>query len=142
MAGISEKFGSYRPSKTIWFWSTAGAVVLTVIVGFTWGGWVTGGSAMDRAKDAAEDAKAALAADICAYRFLGASDAGAQLAALKEASSYNRRSVIEKGGWVTLAGAKEPVDGAAQLCADHLMKADLPAGAAPVADAADAAKTS
>jgi hypothetical protein len=143
MAGVLETFRGYRPSKTIWFWSTAAAVVLTVIVGFNWGGWVTGGTAIDRAKDAAEGAKAELAADICAYRFLGANDAGAQLAALKKESSYSRSSVIEKGGWVTLAGAKEPVDGAAQLCADQLMKAELEPGAAgSLADTADPAKAS
>jgi hypothetical protein len=112
-------------------------MVLTVVVGFTWGGWVTAGTATSRAKDAAETATAQLAANICAFRFLHANDAATQLAALKKESSYSARSAIQDGGWVTLAGAKEPVEGAAQLCADQLMKADLQAqAAAPVADAA------
>jgi hypothetical protein len=140
MAEIFEKIGAYRPTKTVWFWSTAGMMVLTIIVGFTWGGWVTGSAAVDRAKDAAENATAELAANICAFRFLHADDAGTQLAALKKESSYNRSSVIEDGGWVTLAGAKEPIDGAAGLCADQLMKAEVQAQAAPVAETADATK--
>jgi hypothetical protein len=111
-------------------------MVLTVVVGFSWGGWVTGGTAASRAKDAAEDATAQLAANICAFRFLRAGDAATQLAALKKESSYSQKSAIEDGGWVTLAGAKEPVEGAAALCADQLAKADLQAQAAPVAEAA------
>jgi hypothetical protein len=113
-------------------------VVLTMIIGFSWGGWVTGGAAIDQAKDAAEGARAELAADICAHRFLQADDASVQLAALKDESSYKRSSAIEKGGWVTLAGAKEPIDGAAQLCAEQLMQAE----ATPLAETAAAATAS
>src|SRR3569623_1392988 len=141
MAEVFEKVVAYRPTKTIWFWSTAAMMVLTIILGFTWGGWVTPGSAAAKAKDAANDATVELAASICAYRFLHANDAGAQLAALKKESSYNRSSVIEKGGWVTFAGAKEPIDDAAGLCADRLMKAEVQAQATPAAAATTAVAT-
>lgn len=135
MADIQGKIAAYRPSKTVWFWSTAGAVVVTLILGFTWGGWVTGGAAADRAEEAAEGAAARLAADICAYRFLQAGDAGTQLAALKEQASYKRNALIEDGGWVTFAGAEDPVRGAAGLCVDHLMEAKLETPATtPVVD--------
>jgi hypothetical protein len=43
---MSQRWENYRPSKTLWFWSVAVAAVLTMIVGFTAGGWTTGGSAM------------------------------------------------------------------------------------------------
>ncbi len=122
---IKDRIAAYKPSKTVWFWSTAAAMVATVVVGFSWGGWVTGGSAADRAEDAADAAVASLAADICAYRFLQAGDAGMQLAALKEESSYARKGFIEKGGWVTFAGSEKPVGGAGALCAERLMEAEL-----------------
>lgn len=139
---IKDRIGAYQPSKVVWFWSVAGAVVLTMVVGFSWGGWVTGGAATERAEVAAEDAVAELAASICAHNFLQAQDAGVQLAALKEESSYQRDTFIEEGGWVTFAGAEEPVDGAGDLCADQLAEVELPAQpttpealVTPVADA-------
>lgn len=138
---IGQRIGAYQPSKTVWFWSTAGAVVATMIIGFTWGGWVTGGAAVDRAEEAAEGAVAQLAASICAHRFLEAGDAGVQLAALKEESSYQRNSFIEDGGWVTFAGAEEPVDGAARLCAQQLMDAEVQPVVTPVAETATDAAT-
>ena len=41
---LSKRFEEFQPSKALWFWSTAGAVVLTMVVGFTAGGWVIDGS--------------------------------------------------------------------------------------------------
>ena len=126
MSDLAQGWKEYRPSKAVWLWSCVASVVLTMIVGFTWGGWVTGGTARENAETAAETAAATLASKICAYRFLRAQDAGQQLAALKEASSWERDSFIEDGGWVTFAGMKEPVEGAADLCARTLASAELP----------------
>lgn len=134
MSDRSQTWKDYTPSKTVWFWSCAASIVLTMIVGFTWGGWVTGGTARENAENAAENATAKLAASICAYRFLRGPDASAQLAALKEASSWERDSLIEDGGWVTFASMDKPVRGAADMCADQLASAEL-----PVADATNAA---
>jgi hypothetical protein len=131
---INQRFMEFRPSKTMWFWSTVGVIVVVLIVGFTWGGWVTSGTAAERAADAADQARAELAANICVHRYLAAPDAGTQLTAFKDASSYKRDDILEEGGWVTLAGADEPIDGAASLCADKLAEAEVPA-ATPVADA-------
>lgn len=123
---IGEKWNSYQPSKPMWFWSCVGASVLTMIVGFSWGGWVTGGTADERVERAGEQAVAALAADICVHRFLAASDAGVKLAELKKADSWKRDSFVEEGGWVTFAAMENPVDGAAEICADQLASAELP----------------
>jgi len=110
---------------------------VTLLLGFTWGGWTTEGAAADRAENAAEDAVVAFAAEICAYRFLHATDAGTQLAALKEESRFSRGNMIEDGGWTTFAGAEDPLNGAARECADRLMEAERPAAAAaPVAETA------
>lgn len=137
MAGtFGERFAGYQPTKSVWFWSTAAAVGLTLLVGFTWGGWTTAGAASDRAENAAEDAVVAFAAEICAYQFLQSGDAGARLATLKEESRFSRGTQIEEGGWVTFAGAEDPVRGAARECADLLMEAEVQVDATPVAEAA------
>ena len=81
--GTSKGWSEYQPTKVVWFWSCVGAAVLTMIVGFTWGGWVTGGTADEMVEAASEQAVAELAAGICVDRFLAATDAGTKLAALK-----------------------------------------------------------
>ena len=47
---LSQRFQQYRPSKTALFWSCGGCVVLATIVGFSWGGWTTGGTAREMAE--------------------------------------------------------------------------------------------
>ena len=43
-------FDQYRASKTVLFWACAGSAVLATVVGFSWGGWVTGGTAREMAE--------------------------------------------------------------------------------------------
>ena len=118
---LGRRWEGYQPSKGIWFWSCAACVVVTVVIGFTWGGWVTGGTATRMAADAAAGANAQMAAADCIIRFEHGPDATAQLAALTKAESFNRSDVIEKGGWTTMPGSKEPVSGAALICAQKLV---------------------
>jgi hypothetical protein len=112
-----------------------------MILGFTWGGWVTGGTADEMATNAREEARAELAASVCVAKFMQAPDATAQLAALKEASSWQRDDFITKGEWTTLVGSDEPVDGAADLCAEQLAEMEAPAAAASETTAAQAETT-
>jgi len=130
-----KNWGEYRPSKAVWFWSCVAASVLTMIVGFSWGGWVTGGTATKQVETASEKAVAQLAASICVTRFLAAPDAAAKLAELKKTSSWERDDFVEDAGWVTFASAEKPVNGAGLLCANQLAEAEIPATAA-VDDAA------
>ena len=74
-------------SKTALFWACAGSVVVATIAGFSWGGWVTGGSAQEMAEDLAAQARQELAAVVCVDRFMAAPDAGVQLTALHEIES-------------------------------------------------------
>ena len=122
---LGRRWGAYRPTKGVWFWSSAGCIVATIVVGFVWGGWVTGGTATRMASDAAAGARAELAAMVCVAGFNQGPDAAAQLAELKKASSYQRGDMLVKSGWLTMPGSAEPVAGAADICAQKLMSADL-----------------
>ena len=106
---LSRRWGAYRPTKGVWFWSSLGCIVATIVVGFAWGGWVTGGAATRMASDAAAGARAELAAMVCVAGFNQGPDAVAQLAELKKASSYQRGDMLVKSGWLTLPGSAEPV---------------------------------
>jgi hypothetical protein len=133
---LAQRFEQYRPSKTALFWACAGCVVVATIVGFSWGGWVTGGSAQKMAEESAAQARQELAAVVCVDRFMAAPDAGVKLAALKKiTSSYGQSTFVEDGGWAIIvpASATTATDyqardndrKAAGLCADQLAKREL-----------------
>ena len=50
---LQQRWQAYHPSKAALFWSCVGCVVVALIIGFTWGGWVTGGTATKMAEKAA-----------------------------------------------------------------------------------------
>jgi hypothetical protein len=81
------------------------------------------------AKDSAAGASAQMAAADCIIRFRNGPDAVAQLAALNKAdSSYERADLIKKNGWVTMPGSKDPVEGAAAICAQNLVSTKTAGG--------------
>jgi hypothetical protein len=129
---IRKRWENYEASKTSVFWACAGCIVATMIIGFTWGGWVTGSTAERMATQGATAARADLAAGICVSRFESGPDAVVNFASLKASESWSRSDFIEKGGWATLAGTEKPIAGAANLCAQRLMDAKRPMKAAGV----------
>lgn len=123
---LRQRWEEFRPSKTMLFWSCVGAVVLTLVVGFSWGGWVTGGTAKAMAEDASEEAYAQLAGAVCVARFTAAADAQAQLTKLKQiSSSYRQRDFVEQGGWAVMPGSEKADRDTTRLCAEELAKLEL-----------------
>lgn len=120
---------SYRPSKTVWFWSLVGVCALTIGVGFTWGGWVTQGTAQEMAQDRAQEVAGTLGATICVDRFMSSPEARSQLIALKDESSFGRDDFVEEGGWATIEGAKPYVDAISGRCAEMLAEMEPPSPA-------------
>ena len=87
-------------------WGMAGGAVAAAIVGFTWGGWVTGGRAETDATQRANAAVVAALAPVCVERFQRAPEVATNLTALKKVDSWARGDFVEKGGWTTAPGAK------------------------------------
>ena len=104
-------------------WGAVGGAIFLAIVGFSWGGWVTGGSSAQAAKHSAETAVVAALAPICATQFRGEADAAGKLAELKALGSYERSDFVVKGGWATMPGSQAPVNGVAASCVDILTAA-------------------
>ena len=127
---LADKWLDFQPTKTMAFWSCAAVAVATMAIGFGAGGWVTGGTAAEMAKDASDNARAELVANACVQKYAAHDTFATDLAALKAASSWKQGDMVADGGWATLAGMKEPLDNAARLCANKLVAMD-----APVADA-------
>jgi hypothetical protein len=106
-------------------WGIAGGAIAVAIVGFTWGGWVTGGKAELQASQRANTAVVAALAPICVERFNGAPNVAVNLIALKTADSWSQGEFVEKGGWATLPGSVAPdqVTAVARACAAMLATA-------------------
>jgi hypothetical protein len=118
---IQQRWSDLQPSKTMLFWSCSGSVAVALVVGFTWGGWVTGGTAQKMATAYGDTSRYELASVICVERFLEAPDARAQLTALKAIdSSYRQRQFIEEGGWATMPSRDKAARQTADLCAKVL----------------------
>lgn len=101
--------------------AAVGAIALAII-GFNWGGWVTGGTAEKKAASRAESAVVIALAPLCVQSFRAQADAGAQLASFQKLASYDRRGFIEKSGWATQLGDKSANTAVAAACADAIGK--------------------
>src|SRR6476619_6453504 len=102
-------------------WGAAAGAAAVAIVGFTWGGWVTGGQAEAMTLKRSEAAVVAALTPICIERFQGNANASANLVALKNISqSWSRRDYIVSGGWATF-GQSRPFE-LAEACAEALNK--------------------
>jgi hypothetical protein len=102
-------------------WGAAAGAVALAIAGFSWGGWVTGTTAERLAGARADAATVAALAPICVTQFQTSARAGANLAALKQAQSWEQAEYVSKGGWATMPGSKvEPSREVAAACAAAL----------------------
>ena len=101
-------------------WGAVGGAIALAIVGFTWGGWVTGGTADLRAKQRVDNALVTALAPICVDRFQKHANATLTLAEMKKVNSWEQGSFIEKGGWATMPGNASPDSAVARACAEIL----------------------
>ena len=108
---------------TLGSWSVVGGAIVLAIVGFSWGGWVTGGTAQKMAEETAEDAVVNRLAPICVEQFNQDSEKQEKLEELKEKSVWDRDDYVEKQGWATMPGEKTPDSKVADKCAEMLIEA-------------------
>jgi hypothetical protein len=109
-----------------YLWGAALGAIVLAVVGFGWGGWVTGGTAMKNAAIAASEAKVTALAPICADRFRAQGDSAMKIAELAKASSWDRGNVIEKSGFATMPGSKTTDSDVARACAEILANPPTP----------------
>lgn len=99
--------------------AAAGAAALA-IVGFSWGGWVTGGTAENMAADQARSAVVAALVPICLEQSRQDPQAADTLAKLKDAYFGERRDMVMKAGWATMPGSDDPNRNVATVCMEKL----------------------
>jgi dienelactone hydrolase len=99
--------------------AAVGAVALA-IVGFSWGGWVTGGTAEKMASEHARLEVVAALVPICIDQSSQDPQVVATLTQLKDASSYQRSDMLMEAGWATMPGSNDPNRDVARACMEKL----------------------
>ncbi len=100
--------------------AACGAAALAII-GFSWGGWVTGSTAQSLASDRSKaDVVTALSA-ICVDQSRRDPQLAERVAAIKAAASWERSGIVMKNGWATMPGTPEANPQVAKDCADKVM---------------------
>ena len=86
------------------------------LVGFSWGGWMTGSNAEKMAKRFAGEEITQAMVPVCLEMSAVDPDRISKLALIQEASGFNRRKAIMASGWVTIPGTEDPNRDLADAC--------------------------
>ncbi len=84
-------------------WGAIGGAIAAMVVGFAWGGWVTGGTAGSMETASAEEAVIQAFTPLCVAK---AEQQPEQLVALKQENSYKRDDFVIEAGWVNNVSKK------------------------------------
>jgi hypothetical protein len=103
------------------FWSCLATMVVTMIIGFTWGGWVTGGTALRMAEASGDEAVVKRLAPMCVFRFNEDPKKAGKLKELRDVSTWEKTDYVKKQGWATMPGEQEPGSRVAEECGKLLM---------------------
>jgi hypothetical protein len=118
---LGARWGNVQPTKMIVFWIFLAAIVLTMLVGFNWGGWVRGSTAQNQADVSARDAVVQRLSTICVAQFHLDPAQEQKLIELQETRSYDRAKYVTTQGWATMPGDEKPDNRVADACAKELM---------------------
>lgn len=99
-------------------WGAAGGAIAAMIIGFAWGGWVTGGMAGEMEEASAEAAIVQAFTPLCVAR---AEREPQKLLLLKEESNWQRDEFVVDAGWVDNVSETYRSD-VARVCATAIIE--------------------
>jgi hypothetical protein len=106
------------------FWGVVVGSILTMIVGFNWGGWTTSGTANQVATQRADAAVTTAFIPVCLAQQKVDVAQSKKLGELKAiTASYDQTDFVMKSGWATFPGKADPNRDVAEACASALLKA-------------------
>jgi type VI protein secretion system component VasK len=116
---MQVQYGWLKPGV----WGAVIGSILTMIVGFSWGGWTTSSTANQAAIARADAAVTAALVPICLAQEKIDATKGKKLGELKAiTSSYEQTEFVMKAGWATFPGKETPNRDVAEACASALLK--------------------
>jgi hypothetical protein len=109
------------PSLKPGIWGAVIGAAAISVLGFSSFGWTLGSTAERMAQERGQTAVVAVLAPICVEKFQHQADASAKLVEFNKVPSWDRRSIIERGGWATMPGNDGPPNSAVvTACAERL----------------------
>jgi len=103
-------------------WGVVVGAVLTMIIGFAWGGWVSGSTSMNLGQEMAREAVIERLTPICVAQFNLDPNKVEKLKELTETDSWKRGQYVKDQGWATMPFEKEPDGRVADNCSQLIMK--------------------
>ncbi len=119
---LGERWRALQPSKTILVWACLASVVLTIVIGFTVGGWMTAGGAQEAAATLAKAAVVDRLAPICVAQFNQDPESVTKLDAMNAMTAYGRTQYVQEQGWATITGDEKPDRKVADACLAMLLE--------------------
>jgi hypothetical protein len=99
-------------------WGAIGGAIAAIVIGFAWGGWVTGGTAGRMETASAEAAVVQAFTPLCVAK---AEQQPEKLVSLKGAGTYQRDDFVIEAGWVDSVSEQYRSD-VATACASTLVE--------------------
>src|ERR1700730_4862472 len=102
-------------------WGAAGGAIALAIIGFSWGGWVTGSKASEVARQQVQTTLVEVLTPMCVDKFNSGANAQARLVEFKKiASSWDRERFVRENDWAKFG--KESNSRVVDACAAELYK--------------------
>jgi len=121
VSDIGERWSQAKQTKTRTFWIAIGAVVLVLFLGFSRGGWTTGGAARQMAETSAQNAVTERLTPICVAQFNADAQRAVKFEELSAINSTSKRiTYVKEQGWATMPGESAPENRVATACANQL----------------------
>lgn len=122
LANIRRRWSEAKLTKSAAFWIAIGAIILTLYLGFSRGGWITGSTATRLAESTSQGAVVERLTPICVTQFNQDSQKNQKLEELKLITSSSQRiTFVKDQGWATMPGEAKPDNKVAAECAKQLM---------------------
>jgi hypothetical protein len=102
-------------------YGAACGAVAVAIIGFQWGGWVTGGTAKALASSQTQSEVVSVLTPLCLDLAKSDPEFTTKMLEIKKASSYTRSELVVKAGWGTKLGSDNVNKLVARTCADKLL---------------------
>jgi hypothetical protein len=120
-ATLRQRWSKAKLKKSVVFSIAVGAVLLTLFLGFTRGGWTTGGNATNMAEKASSGAVVERLTSICVAQFNADAQRTVRLEELKAATTTQRFKIVKEQGWATMPGETDPDNKVTRECTNQIM---------------------
>jgi len=114
---LSERWTAARLTKMATVWCCVVTAIVTMIIGFTWGQWVTGSTARAMAATQGEETILKRLTPICIAQLNKDPKKTEKLKEMKALDSWKQTDYVQTQGWATMPGEQNPETRIASECA-------------------------